>query len=110
LKKSTKKLLLGCRRLVRDSRARAFASFFKKKRFLLILRRAAIGNVLNLSLAQRILDALVLAAEIAKRIIPTRRGTNLIGRVDRLLVGNIGAAGNHHDLVVRRRGGSGQGE
>ena len=34
LKKRTKKLLQGCRRLVRDSRAKVFASFFKKKRFL----------------------------------------------------------------------------
>jgi len=34
LKKETKKLLNGCRRLIRDSRAKVFASFFKKKRFL----------------------------------------------------------------------------
>jgi hypothetical protein len=34
LKKRTKKLLHDCRRLVRDSRAKVFASFFKKKRFL----------------------------------------------------------------------------
>jgi len=33
LKKRTKKLLLGCRRVVRDSRAKVFASFFKKKCF-----------------------------------------------------------------------------
>jgi hypothetical protein len=33
LKKRTKKLLRGCRRLLRDSRAKVFASFFKKKRF-----------------------------------------------------------------------------
>ena len=37
LKKRTKKLLRGCRRLVRDSRARVFASFSKKKCFLLLL-------------------------------------------------------------------------
>jgi hypothetical protein len=34
LKKRTKKLLRGCRRVVRDSRAKVFASFFKKKRLL----------------------------------------------------------------------------
>jgi hypothetical protein len=34
LKKRTKKLLRGCRGLLRDSRAKVFASFFKKKRFL----------------------------------------------------------------------------
>jgi hypothetical protein len=34
LKKRTKKLLHGCRRVVRGSRAEVFASFFKKKRFL----------------------------------------------------------------------------
>jgi hypothetical protein len=34
LKKRTKKLLYGCRGLVGDSRAKVFASFFKKKRFL----------------------------------------------------------------------------
>jgi len=37
LKKSTKKLLHGCRGLVGDSRAKVFASFFKKKRFLPLL-------------------------------------------------------------------------
>jgi hypothetical protein len=30
--KRTKKLLLGCRGVVRDSRVKVFASFFKKKR------------------------------------------------------------------------------
>jgi hypothetical protein len=34
LQKRTKKLWHGCRRLVGDSRANVFASFFKKKRFL----------------------------------------------------------------------------
>jgi hypothetical protein len=34
LKKRTKKLLQGCRGLIRDSRAKVFASFFKKKRLL----------------------------------------------------------------------------
>jgi hypothetical protein len=33
-KKRTKKLLRGCRGLAGDSRAKVFASFFKKKRFL----------------------------------------------------------------------------
>jgi hypothetical protein len=37
LKKRTKKLLRGCRRLLRDSRVKVFASFFKKKRFLRFL-------------------------------------------------------------------------
>jgi len=37
LKKRTKKLFHGCRGLVRDSRANVFASFFKKKRFLVLL-------------------------------------------------------------------------
>jgi hypothetical protein len=32
LKKRTKKLLRGCRGLAGDSRAKVFASFFKKKR------------------------------------------------------------------------------
>jgi hypothetical protein len=37
LQKRTKKLLHGCRGLVSDSRAKVFASFFKKKRFLAAL-------------------------------------------------------------------------
>jgi len=35
LQKRTKKLFHGCCRLPRDSRAKVFASFFKKKRLLL---------------------------------------------------------------------------
>jgi hypothetical protein len=41
LKKRTKKLLLGCRGVVGDSRVKVFASFFKKKRFLKAYSRAA---------------------------------------------------------------------
>jgi tetratricopeptide (TPR) repeat protein len=41
LKKRTKKLLRGWRRLVRDSRVKVFASFFKKKPFLAVLLLAA---------------------------------------------------------------------
>jgi hypothetical protein len=33
LKKRTKKLLHGCRRILRDSRAKVFASFFQKEAF-----------------------------------------------------------------------------
>jgi len=50
LKKRTKKLLQFCRRLVRDSHAKVFASFFKKKRLLSYGRLGKFPNSVNAEL------------------------------------------------------------
>jgi hypothetical protein len=56
LKKRSKRLLRGCRRVAGDSRVKIFGSFFKKNTFLAFPSRSAVGALLSRECGQEGFD------------------------------------------------------